>query len=70
MPHEVLTLVLEYLENGSGDQAQPINNPWELIVQWCVVTAQRDPQGDSLVSFSVKAITEGDDTYFGQWMEN
>jgi hypothetical protein len=39
-------------------------------VQWCVVAAQWDPQGDSLVSFSAKAITEGDDAYFGQWMEN
>ncbi len=70
MPHEVLALVLEYLENDWGDQAQHTNNPWELIVQWCVVAAQRDPQGDSLVSFSIKAIMEGDDAYFGQWMEN
>ncbi len=70
MPHEVLTRVLEYLENGWGDQAQPTNNPWELIVQWCVVAAQRDPQGDNLVSFSIKATTEGDDAYFGQVMEN
>ncbi len=70
MPHRVLTLVLEYLENGSGDQAQPINNPWELIVQWCVIAAQQDPQGDSLVSFSIEAITEGGDAYFGQWIKN
>jgi hypothetical protein len=70
MPQEVLALVLEYLDNGWGDQAQQTNNPWELIVQWCVVAAQRDPQGDNLVSFSIKATTEGDDAYFGQVMEN
>jgi hypothetical protein len=70
MPHEVLALVLEYLNNGWGDQAQQTNNPWELIVRWCVITAQWDPQGDSLVSFSIEAITEWDDAYFGQWLEN
>jgi hypothetical protein len=37
---------------------------------WCVMVAQHDSQGDNLVSFSVEAITEGDDAYFSQWMEN
>jgi hypothetical protein len=66
MPHEVLTLVLEHIEKGPGDQTQQLSSPWELVMQWCVVTAQHDSQGDSLVSFSVEAITEGDDAYFGQ----
>jgi hypothetical protein len=70
MPHEVLALVLEYLENGPGDQAQATENPWQLIVMWHIMVAQQDSQGDSLVSFSVEAITEGDDAYFSQWMEN
>jgi hypothetical protein len=48
---------------AGGDQAQLTNNPWKLVVQWCVVAAQQDPKGDSLVSFSVEAITEGDDAY-------
>jgi hypothetical protein len=34
-----------------------------------VVAAQQDSQGDSLVSFSVEAITEGGDADFGQWVE-
>jgi hypothetical protein len=70
MPHEVLTLVLEYLKNGPEEPAQATENPWQLIVMWCVMAAQHDSQGDSLVAFSVKAIMEGDDAYFGQWMEN
>jgi hypothetical protein len=70
MPLEVLALVLEYLKNGPEDQAQATDNPWQLIGMWCVMAAQKDSQGDSLVSFSIKTITEGDDAYFGQWMEN
>jgi hypothetical protein len=70
MPHEVLALILEYLKNGPGDQAQAMENPWQLIKMWCIMAAHQDSQGDSLVSFSIKAFTEGDDAYFGQWMEN
>jgi hypothetical protein len=69
MPHEVLAFVLEYIKNGPGNQAQAMENPWQLIVMWCVMEAQQDSQGDSLVSFSIEAITEGDDAYFGQWMD-
>jgi hypothetical protein len=39
-------------------------------MRWCIMAAQKDSRGDSLVSFSIEAITEGDDAYFGQWMEN
>ncbi len=69
MPHKILRLVLDLIESSSGDQTQQACSPWELIVQWCVVAVQHDAQGDSLVAFSVEAITEGDDAYFGQWVE-
>jgi hypothetical protein len=69
MPHEVLRLVLDHIESSPGEQTQQASSPWELVVQWCIVEAQHDAQGDSLVSFSVEAITEGDDAYFGQWVE-
>jgi hypothetical protein len=67
MPHEVLRLVLMYLEANQGEQTN--QNSWELIAKWCVVAAQPDAQGDSLVAFSVEAITEGDDEEFGRWVE-
>jgi hypothetical protein len=68
MPHEVLWLVLDHIESSPGGQTQQASSLWELVVQWCVVAAQHDAQGDSL-SFSVEAITKGDDAYFGQWVE-
>ena len=34
------------------------------------MAAQADQQGDSIVAFAVEAVTENDDAYFGQWMEN
>ena len=34
-----------------------------------MVAAQPDAQGDSLVAFSVEAITEGDNEEFGRWVE-
>ena len=34
------------------------------------MAAQANQQGDSIVAFAVEAITENDDAYFGQWMEN
>jgi hypothetical protein len=30
------------------------------------MAAQKDQQGDSLILFSIDAIMEGDDAYFGQ----
>jgi hypothetical protein len=69
MPHKILRLVLDLIESSPGDQTQQARSPWELIVRWCVVAAQHDAQGDSLVVFSVEAITEGDNAYFEQWVE-
>jgi hypothetical protein len=34
------------------------------------VAAQKDTQGDSLVTFAVKAITKTDNNYFCQWVES
>jgi hypothetical protein len=69
MPHKILQLVLTYLELNQEGQNQQTNTAWELVVKWCVVATQQDSQGDSLVSFSVEAITEGDNADFGQWVK-
>ena len=70
MPHNVLAIVLKHIENSPLDQAQAGADAWQLIVMWCVMAAQADQQGDSLVAFSVDAVMECNDAYFGQWVEN
>jgi hypothetical protein len=37
---------------------------------WCVMAVQANQQGDSIVAFAVDAVTENNDAYFGQWVEN
>ena len=70
MPHEVLTIVLKLVENSSPDQSKAAAEAWKLVVMWCVMAAQADQQGDSLVAFAVDAVMENNDAYFGQWVEN
>ena len=71
MPHDILTIVLKLIENNYQDQAQATAaESWKLVVMWCVMAAQADQHGDSIVAFAVEAVTENDNAYFGQWMEN
>ncbi len=70
MPHEVLALILKHVDNVPTDREEATANAWQLVVRLCVMAAQKDQQGDSFVLFSVEAITDRDDAYFGQWMEN
>jgi hypothetical protein len=67
MLHEVLAMIMKHLEETGATNEQ--GKAWDLVVKWCVVAAQKDAQGDSLVSFTVKAVTEGDASYFEQWRE-
>jgi hypothetical protein len=57
MPHEVLAMIMKHLEETGATDDQ--GKAWDLVVKWCIVVAQKDAQGDSLVSFTVKAVTEG-----------
>ncbi len=63
MPHEVLDIMMKHLEETRTTDKQ--GKAWDLVAKWCIVMAQKDAQGDSLVSFKVEAVTEGDDSYFG-----
>jgi hypothetical protein len=69
MPHKVLNLIMSHVDRSPDDKAAKIAQAWHLLVQWCVVAAQHDGQGNSLVAFSVDAITKMDDTCFCQWAE-
>ena len=67
MPHEVLAILMKHLEETGATSEQ--GKAWDLVVKWCVVAAQKDAQGASLVLFTAKAVTEGDDSYFEKWVE-
>ncbi len=66
--HKILAIITKHLKDSEANMDQ--GKAWELIAKWCVMAAaQRDAQGDSLVAFKVETITEGDDSYFKQWVE-
>ena len=69
MPRKVLSMILEHVEPLADTAAEEVRQAWQLAMQWCIVAAQRDNQGDSHVAFSVDAITETDDAAFCQWTE-
>jgi hypothetical protein len=66
MPHEMLAIIMKHLVETGATNKQ--GKAWDFVVKWCIVAAQKDAQGDSLVLFTVKAVTEGDDSYFEQWV--
>ena len=39
------------------------------VSAWCVLASQGSSSGDSLMSFSIEAITEVEDKYLGKWLE-
>ena len=49
-PGDVLQLVLKHFGT---------ENHWTLVKQWCMMAAQADTHGKSLVAFDVSAITDG-----------
>ncbi len=67
MLHEVLIIMMKHPKETGATNNQ--GKAWDLVAKWCIVAAQKDAQGGSLVSFTVEAITEGDDSYFKQWVE-
>ncbi len=60
MPHEVLSMIMEHVEPLTDTAAEEVGQAWQLAMQWCVVAAQHDTQGDSHIAFSVDAITKTD----------
>ncbi len=49
MPHKVLSIVVD---------DEPYAKAWETLASWCYMASQGNKDGESLVSFSIKAITE------------
>jgi hypothetical protein len=67
MLHKVLAMIMKHLEETGATSKQ--EKAWDLVVKWCIVAAKKGAQVDSLMSFTVKVVTEGDDSYFKQWVE-
>jgi hypothetical protein len=41
---------------------------WELILSWCILAAQQETNGNSLLGLLVDAVTEEDNKYFAKWI--
>ena len=66
MPYEVLRFIMTHLEEVN---TQEYADSWATVAAWCVLASQGNTTGDSLMSFSIEAITEVEDDYLGQWLE-
>ncbi len=67
MPHKIWGLAIKII-NKAADRALATTN-WALILTWCILAAQQDTNGNSLLGLSVDAVTEGDDDYFAKWID-
>jgi hypothetical protein len=43
MLHEVLTIVMEYIDSANDDA---LIDAWQLVTKWCLLASQMDGQGD------------------------
>jgi hypothetical protein len=66
MPYEVLRIIINHLNKVN---TQEYANGWATVVAWCTLAAQGNMTGESLVSFSIEAITKVEDDYLGKWPE-
>ena len=69
MLHKVHAIVntLSHWDDAIADEAE-----WQLqlVLNWCLIAAQVDSKGNSLVSFVVNVVTDGNDDYLGRWIDN
>ena len=66
MPHEILRIVPNHVREVN---TQAYADAWATIAAWCLLAGQVSTMGESLVSFSIEAITEVEDEYLGKWLE-
>ena len=66
MPYEIARIVVNHIDEV-GEQTYA--TAWSTVVAWCLLASQGNATGESLVSFSIEAITEVEDEYLGKWLE-
>jgi hypothetical protein len=67
MPHEIRELTMMIVVKSANVVAT--TGEWELILSWCILAAQQEESGSSLLALSVEAVTKGDDEYFAKWID-
>jgi len=66
MPYEILRMVVNHIEEVAS---QEYTDAWATVAAWCILASQGNTTGESLMSFSIEAITEVEDEYLGRWLE-
>jgi hypothetical protein len=69
MPHEILRMVVTHLDANNANNTENYADAWATVAAWCILASQGTASGDSLVAFSIEAITEVEDEYLGRWLE-
>ncbi len=67
MPHEIRELAMRII-NEAANVAKATED-WNLILSWCILAAQQDTNGNSLLGLPVDAVMEGDDEYLEKWID-
>jgi hypothetical protein len=67
MPHKIRELAIRII-NKAANVAKATKD-WNLILSWCILAAQQDTNGDSLLGLPVDAVTEGNGKYFEKWID-
>ncbi len=66
MPHEILRIITDHIGEVN---TTAYADAWATIAAWCLLAGQASTTGESLVFFSIEAITEFEDKYLGKWLE-
>jgi hypothetical protein len=66
MPHDIHALTVAIVTNSPD--VEKACTDWELVLSWCLMALQMNTSGNSHLSLAVEAVTEGDDNYFGRWI--
>ena len=66
MPYEILHMVVHHIEEVD---TREYTDAWATVAAWCILASQGNTSGESLMSFSIEAITEVEDDYLGRWLE-
>ncbi len=67
MPHDIHALTVAIVT--SLPNVEKARTEWELVLSWCLMALQMKTSGNSHLSLAVEAVTEGDDNYFVQWID-
>ena len=66
MPYEILRIVVNHLDEVD---TQVYADAWLTVAAWCILASQGNSAGESLMSFSIEAITNVEDNNLGRWLE-